>query len=128
MGWRAPVAPRSEIWQFSCGLLTTEPLRYYVCPGAVTKGLNMGSSVTLDTPSTVVKFIGGGAQQAAADVNFPSSQRSAAADLATLFDNCENGPAMLLLNFLIESLLLLMFLLLILNQLQLTKILVLHSD
>jgi len=91
--WSAPVAPRSEIWQFSCGLLTTEPLRYYVCPGAVTKGLNISSSVTLDTPSTVVKFIGGGAQQSAADVNFPSSQRSAAADLATLFDNCENGPA-----------------------------------
>merc|ERR1712232_1180675 len=56
--WSAPVAPRPDIWQFSCGLLTTEPLRYYVCPSAVTKGLNTTS-----------------------------------ADLATLFDECENGPA-----------------------------------
>merc|ERR1712137_1256113 len=91
--WSAPVAPRPDIWQFSCGLLTTEPLRYYVCPSAVTKGLNLTSAETLDTPSTIVKFIGGGAQETAANVNFPSSQRSAAADLATLFDECENGPA-----------------------------------
>ena len=91
--WSAPVAPRPDIWQFSCGLLTTEPLRYYVCPSAVTKGLNTTSSETLDTPSTIVKFIGGGAQETAANANFPSSQRSAVADLATLFDECENGPA-----------------------------------
>jgi len=91
--WSAPVAPRPDIWNFSCGLLTTEPLRYYVCPSAVTKGLNLTSAETLDTPSTIVKFIGGGAQETAANVNFPSSQRSAAADLATLFDECENGPA-----------------------------------
>merc|ERR1712137_497817 len=70
--WSAPVAPRPDIWQFSCGLLTTEPLRYYVCPSAYTKGLNFES---------------------AANANFPSSQRSAVADLATLFDECENGPA-----------------------------------
>merc|ERR1711862_946387 len=51
--WSAPVAPRPDIWNFSCGLLTTEPLRYYVCPSAVTKGLNLTSAETLDTPSTI---------------------------------------------------------------------------
>merc|ERR1712169_32673 len=52
----APVAPRPDIWNFSCGLLTTEPLRYYVCPSAYTKGLNFESAETLDTPSTIVEF------------------------------------------------------------------------
>merc|ERR1711982_308978 len=52
--WSAPVAPRPDIWQFSCGLLTTEPLRYYVCPSAYTKGLNFESAEILDRITSAV--------------------------------------------------------------------------
>ena len=91
--WSAPVAPRDEIWEFSCGLLTAEPLRFYVCPSAVTKGLDITSAETIDSSITTVQYIAGGAQQAAAEANFPTSIRSAAADLTALFTACEDGTA-----------------------------------
>jgi len=91
--WSAPVAPRPEIWSFTCGLLTAEPLRYYVCPGAVTKGLNLTSAETLDTVNTVVRYIGGGAQETAALNTFPNSMTNSVPDITTLFDQCEDETA-----------------------------------
>lgn len=90
-------SPRDEIWNFSCGLLTTEPIRLYVCPSALDKEipLVLTSAETMDTTNTTVQYIGGGAQQAAAEENFPialqAGNLSAAANLAALFDACENG-------------------------------------
>merc|ERR1711907_751115 len=91
--WSSPVAPRNQLWDFSCGLLTTEPLRYYVCPSAVTKGLDTASPSGLSSADTVVSFIGGGAQESAARTNFAGSQFEASADLAVLFDARESGGA-----------------------------------
>ena len=89
--WSSPVARRDEIWNFSCSLLTAEPLRFYVCPSAVTKNLDLTSVVTIDGPGTVVQYVAGGAQEEAAAENFPMSQRSAAVNLSALFSACEGG-------------------------------------
>jgi len=91
--WSFPVAPRNVLWDFSCGLLTTEPLRYYVCPSAVSKGLDTSSPGGLTSANTIVSFIAGGAQEAAAQTNFAGSQMVASADLSVLYDACENGGA-----------------------------------
>merc|ERR1712010_163714 len=91
--WPAPPAPRDELWNFSCGLLTSAPIRYYVCPSAVRKGLDLTSFETLDGPNTVVEFIGGGAQETVANAKFPNSQLVPVVGLDSLFNDCENGPA-----------------------------------
>ena len=86
-----PLAPRPELWDFSCGLVTAQPLRYYVCQSAIDKGIDLTSARTINGPNTIVKTLPAGAQAARAEATFPDSQVSSVPDLTTLRIECENG-------------------------------------